>query len=57
MNSTIVAIEIKSGYSRGSLAGMEEFDRNFKPKRKLLVGGEGIPLEKFLSYPVENWFT
>ncbi|MDP3285789.1 MAG: DUF4143 domain-containing protein, partial [Desulfobacterales bacterium] len=56
LNSAIVAIEIKSGYSRGSLAGMEEFDRSFKPKRKLLVGGEGIPLEKFLSIPAENWF-
>ncbi|MFO7665967.1 MAG: ATP-binding protein [Desulfobacterales bacterium] len=57
LNSTIVAIEIKSGYSRGSLAGMEEFDRNFKPKRKLLVGGEGIPFEKFLSYPAEYWMS
>ena len=54
-NNTLVAIEIKSGYSRGSLAGMEEFDKNFRPKRKLLVGGEGISLEKFFSYPTVNW--
>jgi len=51
-----VAIEVKSGYSKGSLPGMGEFGRIFKPKRKLLVGGEGIPVEKFLSVPVENWF-
>jgi predicted AAA+ superfamily ATPase len=57
LNKTLVAIEIKSGYSKGSLPGIEEFDRGFKPKRKLLVGGEGIPLEKFLSVPVEIWFT
>jgi predicted AAA+ superfamily ATPase len=56
-NNTIVAIEIKSGYNRGSLPGMEEFDRNFKPKRKLLVGGGGISLEKFFSYPAENWMS
>lgn len=53
---TIVAFEVKSGYGKGHLPGMEEFDRRFKPKRKLLVGGEGIPLEKFLAVPVENWF-
>ena len=51
-----MAIEVKSGYSKGSLPGMGEFGRTFKPKRKLLVGGEGIPVEKFLSVPVENWF-
>jgi hypothetical protein len=56
LNKVIVAIEVKSGYSKGSLPGMEEFGRIFKPKRKLLVGGEGIPFEKFLSVPVENWF-
>ena len=56
LNKAVVAIEVKSGYSKGSLPGMEEFGRIFKPKRKLLVGGEGIPVEKFLSVPVENWF-
>ncbi len=56
-NNTIVAIEIKSAYNRGSLPGMEEFDRNFNPKRKLLVGGGGISLEKFFSYPAENWMS
>ena len=56
LNKATVAIEVKSGYSKGSLPGMGEFGRIFKPKRKLLVGGEGIPVEKFLSVPVENWF-
>ena len=55
-NRDIVAIEIKSGATKGNLPGMEEFGRKFKPKRKLLVGGDGIFLEKFLSYPVEEWF-
>ena len=56
LNKATVAIEVKSGYSKGSLPGMGEFGRIFKPKRKLLVGGEGIPVEKVLSVPVENWF-
>lgn len=34
---------------------MEEFGRILKPTRKLLVGGDGISLEKFLSHPVEIW--
>lgn len=53
---TLVAIEVKSGYSKGSLPGMDEFGRLFKPKRKLLVGEEGISIEKFLSIPAMKWF-
>lgn len=52
---TIAAIEVKSGYRKGSLPGMEEFSRAFKPKLKLLVGGDGIPIKKILSVPVQNW--
>jgi hypothetical protein len=54
-NKDLVAIEVKSGVTKGSLPGMEEFGRIFKPKRKLLVGGDGILLEKFLLHPVEEW--
>ncbi|KAF0144742.1 MAG: putative ATPase [Nitrospirae bacterium] len=52
---TLTAIEVKSGYSKGSFPGMDEFSRIFKPKRKLLIGGGGLPLEKFLSIPAANW--
>src|SRR5665213_2813650 len=44
---TLVAIEVKSGGRRESLPGMELFARQFKPRRKLLVGGQGISLEEF----------
>lgn len=27
----------------------------YKPFRTLLVGGDGIPLETFLSRPVDSW--
>ncbi len=54
---TIVAIEVKSGGRRESFPGMEAFARQFKPKRKLLVGGQGIALEEFLSKPAAHWLT
>jgi predicted AAA+ superfamily ATPase len=52
---TVVAIEVKSGGRRESLPGMDAFARQFKPKRQLLAGGQGIPLEEFLSQPAAYW--
>lgn len=52
---TVVAIEVKSGAHKEGLPGMDAFDKAFKPKRKLLAGGDGIPLEKFLLTPAAEW--
>ncbi len=52
---TTVAIEIKSGGHKGSLPGMETFKREFKPKRILLVGGQGIAMEDFLARPASYY--
>lgn len=52
---TTVAIEVKSGGRREALPGMEAFVQQFKPKRQLLVGGQGIKLEEFLSKPAAHW--
>jgi len=52
---TLASIEIKSGRRREALPGMEAFARIFKPKRQLLVGGQGIALEEFLSHPAAHW--
>ena len=52
---TVVAIEVKSGSHKEGLPGMDAFDKIFKPKRKLLVGGDGIPLEKCMLTPVSDW--
>ena len=52
---TVVAIEVKSGSRKEGLPGMDAFDKAFQPKRKLLVGGDGIPLEKFLLTPAADW--
>lgn len=34
---------------------MVAFSEAFKPKRKLLVGSDGITVEEFLSRPVDHW--
>jgi hypothetical protein len=54
---TVVAIEVKSGSRKEGLPGMDAFEKAFKPKRKLLVGADGIPLEKFLLTPAVDWIA
>ena len=51
----IVAIEVKDGHARHTLPGMAAFAQAFRPTRKLLVGGDGLPVETFLSMPIEDW--
>ncbi len=53
----LIAIEVKSGPSQQKqrLPGLTAFDHAFGPVRKLLVGGDGIPVETFLSMPVREW--
>ena len=51
----LTAIEVKSGRAKDSLSGMSAFGKAFPSARKLLVGGNGIPVEEFLSKPVEHW--
>lgn len=54
----VVAIEVKSGRRKEHLLpGMEAFSKEFHVKRKLLVGGGGIALEKFLLTPAEEWMA
>src|SRR5438477_5829947 len=49
---TLTAIEVKSGRMRDTQLGLTAFGEAFKPARKLLVGGDGIPVEQFLLAPV-----
>ena len=51
----LVAIEVKSGPRRGSLSGLEKFAELFQPRRSLLVGEGGIPLNEFLAAPARHW--
>jgi hypothetical protein len=43
--------------SSEELSGMEAFAADFQPKRQLLVGGDGIALDDFLSRPAESWLA
>lgn len=52
----IVAIEVKSSYRSPRLRGMEAFAREFKVHRMLLVGGDGIPIEDFITTDPASWF-
>jgi uncharacterized protein len=44
-----VAIEVKSGAKYGSLKGMDEFKKQFKPDKLLLVGSTGLAWQEFLT--------
>lgn len=55
--SKLVAIEVKSGRTPSSLPGIESFQRQFNPDKILLIGAQGILPERFLSTPIEHWFS
>src|SRR3972149_5183616 len=52
---TVTAFEGTSGRAKHSLPGMGAFQGRFPGARLLLVGGQGIPLEEFLSNPADSW--
>ena len=41
----------------GRLPVMAEFDKKYAPEKMLLIGEQGIPLERFLLEPVKNWLV
>ena len=51
----LTAIEVKSGRAPLAHAGTAAFAQAFKAHRTLLVGGDGVPVEEFLSQPVARW--
>lgn len=53
----LAALEVKSGRTREMPAGMYVFAEAFRPKRTLLVGGDGIATDEFLSRPAINWLV
>jgi len=52
---SVVAIEVKSGRAPDAFAGLGAFAEAFRPRRTLLVGGNGIAVEEFLTRPVAHW--
>jgi len=53
----LIAVEVKSGYKKSSLAGVTTFANRFPVRRKILIGGDGIPIEEFLKMPVTSLFA
>lgn len=53
----LTALEVKSGRARAHLPGMAAFAARYRPKRSVVVGGDGIPLEEFLMTPAEYWVS
>jgi predicted AAA+ superfamily ATPase len=53
----IIPIEVKSGLIKSVKAGMDDFCQQYKTSMSLLVGGQNLSLEKFLSIPLIEWFS
>jgi len=53
----LTVIEVKSSRRKTSLPGVAAFSREFRVKRKLLVGAQGIQLKEFLLTPPEQWLA
>ncbi len=53
--NAITAIEVKSGEEFFNRTGIDIFVSKFKPDRVLLIGPQGISLEKFFSTPLSNF--
>ena len=54
-HARLTAIEVKSGRAPQAHSGTAAFAAAFKTTRTLLVGGDGIAVEEFLSRPVSAW--
>jgi predicted AAA+ superfamily ATPase len=50
----LAAIEVKSGRSKGTMAGFEQFHKKFKTQRNVMIGQSGLPLEDFLSMGIDD---
>jgi len=56
LGGRLVAVEVKSSEKKPQLSGMTEFCKRFEVTRRLLIGQQGMPLQEFLTMPVEQLF-
>ena len=52
----LIGVEVKSATRGNHSDGLAIFQERFSPECTLLVGGQGIPLEEFLTQPATHWF-
>ena len=50
-----VAVVVNTGRKRNIYPGIDEFTNKFKPKKRLIVGDKGMPLEEFFLAPAYSW--
>ena len=53
----IISLEVKTSSRRSNVPGRRRFEERYRPERSLLVGGEGISLDEFLTVPASHWFS
>ena len=53
----LLAVEVRSGASRGARDGLAAFTAKHPHARPLPVGEGGVPVAEFLSEPAERWLT
>ena len=53
----LTAIEVKSGNAFIERTGIDLFVSKFNPDRVLMIGDQGIPLEKFFLTPLSNYVS
>ena len=51
----LLAIEVKSHKRQTALPGMDAFVKAFHPDKVLLIGGDGLDVEMFLSMDLRQW--
>ncbi len=51
----LLAIEVKSGAQKQSIKGLDRFVAEYGWAMTMLVGGNGVSLQEFLSYPAIHW--
>ena len=52
----LIAFEVKSNLKKTNLPGITAFAKEFRVKKKVLIGADGIPVREFLQTPVTYWF-
>ena len=51
----VVAVEVTTATRSHTEVGLDAFARAHNVHRRLIVGGQGIPLDEFLSTPATEW--
>ncbi|HUX78894.1 MAG TPA: DUF4143 domain-containing protein [Alphaproteobacteria bacterium] len=54
--NSFIAVVVNTGRKRKIFPSIQEFTKIFQPKKRIIVGDEGIPVEELLLAPSYSWF-